>query len=120
MKPHTVYLSGPMTGLPNLNKEEFDKVANLIAKVTGHKVIVPHTTTEGLDLHPINDYKKALREAMKALINEADELVMLPQSEFSFGATAEALLARQLDIPVTPVAAYFKKHGHVLPVGVQE
>ena len=91
----TIYLSGPMTGLPDFNRPTFyTKAAELRAK--GYEVICPP------ELPGEDDHKPWLwfmRRDIKALM-DADALAMLPGWRKSKGASLEAQIGLGLGLPI--------------------
>lgn len=86
-----IYLSGPMTGLPEYNYPLFHKVAAEL-RALGHVVYNPAEFPHKgpLDNFPI---RKAFAEHCKFICEEADTIVLLPGWKKSKGATTEAGLA---------------------------
>lgn len=101
----TIYLSGPITGLPQNNYKEF-ALAQERVEALGYKVLNPHEFFEGKDTrqwdHP--DFMRVcIAEMMKA-----DLIVTLPGWEHSIGAKMEVDIARILNIEVTNYIILFK------------
>lgn len=88
-----VYISGPITGLPGLNKTAFDSAAAEL-KAVGFEPIVPHEITA-----PGDTWEEAMRSCIRAMM-DADAVVMLRGWEGSKGAKIEYDLARAVGIPV--------------------
>lgn len=92
----TIFLSGPMTGLPGYNYPAFAAAAwDLRAR--GRHVVSPHELHDGKTNLPYIYY---LRHDLKALL-ECTELVVLPGWRNSFGAQLEVRVAAALDMPIT-------------------
>ena len=100
-----LYLSGPITGLPDYNKPAFAE-ATAKLEAHGHIVLNPHTVCVDLSAHscqlpctpselelPWADY---LRADLVAMLTKCDALAMLPGWENSRGASLEAYIAKQL------------------------
>ena len=89
-----LYLSGPMTGLPDYNFPAFEQARDRI-RMMGHEVICPAEAgqVEGWEWR---DYMK--RDILMML--EADSLVVLPGWEDSRGARLEVHLASALGMTV--------------------
>lgn len=87
-KTRTIYLSGPMTGLPGLNYERFREVAAKL-RASGHVVYNP-ADFEHVGPFPI---RQAFAEYTAFICNRACTIVMLEGWENSKGATAERALA---------------------------
>ncbi|WP_421323252.1 DUF4406 domain-containing protein [Aeromonas veronii] len=87
-----IYIAGPMSGLPNFNRDAFDK-ESLRLQSLGHVALNPAILPDGLEQH---EYMAICIEMVKM----ADQLVLLPNWERSAGATAEHALAIKLGKPV--------------------
>ena len=87
----TYYISGPMSGVPGLNRPSFEVAANYIER-RGHVVILPawHETL----------YKNALTMDVQNICRHADALYMLHGWEHSLGARAEHAVAVALNLPI--------------------
>lgn len=103
----TIYLCGPLSNMPGLNKDEFLK-AEMFLKEQGFKVINPHDLIEGLDLHPENDYEAILKICVSEMITTAHEVVTLKDAINSPFASREVTIARLMNIPVSPITKYIK------------
>ena len=87
-----VYLSGPMTGLPDYNRPEFNRVAAILRDM-GHEVFNPAEAEQ-----PIL-YRVALASGLMWICEEADGIVSLRGSADSPGARAEIEVAAACEIP---------------------
>lgn len=88
-----VYITGPVTGLPNDNREAFELASRAVRK-SGHEAIVPHEVVpSGTEWLP------AMRLCIRAMM-DAEALLALIDWEESRGASAEVCLAAALGIPV--------------------
>lgn len=91
-KPYTgtkrVYVSGPMTGIENDNKEAFAEASEALRE-RGYMVCNPHDTSTLLGKLTHAEY---LRFDFERVL-EADFLVALPGWEQSLGALSEILMA---------------------------
>lgn len=99
----TVYLSGPMTGLPDFNFPAFEE-ATAALRAIGVVVLSPHEhdleggfdpSSEGEDF----DLRAALEWDVAAVIR-SDAVVVLPGWQSSPGCTVEVAIAAAMDIPV--------------------
>jgi hypothetical protein len=88
-----MYLSGPMTGVPEWNHPLFHRVAAEF-RLGGFEVCSP---AEFFDGDTTLERKVYMREAVKYLL-DADTVVLLPGWENSEGARLEAKIATQLDL----------------------
>lgn len=89
-----IYLSGPITGIPNYRRR-FGIVA-CRAEACGHTVINPSVETEGLTPR---DYMRISLARLEA----ADELWLLPGWQNSKGATIEKLYAEYIELPIKEI-----------------
>ncbi|MFM5187457.1 DUF4406 domain-containing protein [Aeromonas caviae] len=80
-----IFISGPMSGLPNFNRDAFNAEAHRLLGL-GHVALNPAILPDGLEQH---EYMAICIEMVKM----ADQLVMLPGWERSAGARAEHALA---------------------------
>ena len=94
-----IYLSGPMSGLPELNYPEFANVTERL-RSAGRTVLSPH------EVKPQANWEGYMREAL-ALLLRCENIVMLPGFEKSEGAKIEFTLARQLKMRV----GYWRGYG---------
>lgn len=93
-KTYDIYISGGVTGLLGMNREKFNRVADLLRKV-GLTVFNP-AEIKG-DEHW--DWSDFMREAIRGQM-QCHAIFLLEGHERSKGATVELELARQLDMPV--------------------
>lgn len=95
MKLKRVYLSGPMTGLPDMNFPLFNKAAATL-RAKGMEVVNP---AEICADQP-GSWEKFMREDIKALC-DCDMIVLLPGWESSKGAHLELHIAHRVGLEVT-------------------
>lgn len=86
-----VYLSGPMTGLPNFNRDTFTRVKRIVA-ATGATVISPADLPD----HP--SWEHQIRKCIR-FVADSTKILMLPGWENSKGALLEHLVACQVMVP---------------------
>ncbi|CRM05332.1 DUF4406 domain-containing protein [Pseudomonas sp. WP001] len=88
-----IYLSGPMTGLPDLNFPAF-------ASMTDSLRAGGHTVTNPAELNPDGgSWNDCMRRDIAALM-ECDTVATLPGWEHSKGACLEVLIAKRLGMTV--------------------
>ena len=102
MNRPTLYLSGPMSGLPDNNYPAFHAAAAQL-RAAGYTVINPAELGLPPGLEWI-DYMRACITAM--MLGKAEAMAMLPGWRRSDGALAEWDLARRLGFPVDLVDAW--------------
>lgn len=89
-----MYLSGPMSGLPDFNYPTFRRIA---ADLTSRGYVVSNPADNGLpDGLSWEDY---IRTDIRMLL-DCDAVVVLPGWETSRGASLEVTIARALGMPV--------------------
>lgn len=98
MNQFTIYIAGPMTGLPSLNFDAFFEAERQL-KAAGYAVLNPADRAGRTAGQPWSWY---LRKGVQDVTN-ADGLAMLPGWEESTGAQLELYVARALDIPYVTV-----------------
>lgn len=90
-----IYLSGPMTGLPDWNFPEFNRVAKKL-RALGAVVLNPAETDGGNNTsHPRKYYMRFDIE----LLLKANSIVVLDGWQKSRGAKVETDIAKELDLP---------------------
>lgn len=106
----TIYISGPISKMPNGNFHEFAAVEEKL-NAMGHQTINPHTICK--DINP-NDFLTAkdfwnacMRQCLNIMCQKAQEVVTLDGWEQSEGAQLEVYNARKLDIPVHSTVNFF-------------
>lgn len=95
--PTTVYISGKITGMPNLNKHKFDAAEKHLT-MYGYDAINPHKLPDNHD----KSWESYMRECTKALSN-VDMVVVLDCWKHSRGAVREVMMAKFLGIPVVDI-----------------
>jgi hypothetical protein len=90
-----IYISGPMTGIPEFNHPAFNKVAKILRQ-EGAIVFNPAEAFEGKKDLPRHEY---MRKDIKQLL-EAEAIVMIEGWEQSKGARLELEIAKEINIPV--------------------
>lgn len=96
-----LYLSGPMTGLPNLNREAFNKAAKAL-RTKGYKVVNPPELDRN---EPQRSWEGCLRRDIKHLM-ECEIVATLPRWTKSKGANLEIYIAKMLKYKIHPVNYY--------------
>jgi hypothetical protein len=98
----TIYVAGPMTGIPEFNFPLFHRVSDELRE-GGWDVRNPAETPPPPQLREHTDdpkvWKYYLREALRLLL-ECDAILLLPGWEDSKGAQLELHVARALQMPV--------------------
>ncbi|TCK39665.1 uncharacterized protein DUF4406 [Paraburkholderia sp. BL8N3] len=93
-----IYVSGPMTGLPDLNKPAFNAEAARL-RAEGHEVVNPAEVDLGPDAEWLDYMKVDI-----ALMCPCDMIFMLPGWEKSEGARMERRIAMDLKLRVVYAA----------------
>lgn len=96
-----LYLSGPMTGLPNNNYKEFNKWAHFFRQ-RGHQVLNPAENDGGSQ-----DKSRAfyMRLDVESLL-QVQGIILLQGWEMSKGVKFELAVAHELEIPVYDVETF--------------
>lgn len=108
------YICGPITGLPNLNIEEFRAVETLLTEL-GYQAIVPHDLFEGIDTSEFKheDYMKVCKHEIRT--GNYDYIIVLQGWKDSEGSRQEIELADELGLTVkmaaNELAAYALRHA---------
>jgi hypothetical protein len=108
MNRPTLYLSGPMSGLPDNNYPAFHAAANQLRGV-GYTVISPAEKDQDLTA----PWAQHLRRDIALMMAHCTAVATLPGWEHSKGAQLEVHIARELGWPVWPLQAW-------LEIGAQE
>lgn len=87
-----IYLSGPMTGYPKLNRPLFLKMANRLRK-RGYKVINPAEFSDGL-------WSTCLTRDLILMLLFCNKIAVLPKWKKSKGALLETHVGAQLGMPI--------------------
>lgn len=93
----TIYISGPMSNLPDLNFPAFNEAAEKL-RAKGHSVINPAEINPDAGMA----WEQCMRADIKALC-DCDTLATLPGWERSKGAHLEVHIAHRLGIEITSV-----------------
>jgi hypothetical protein len=92
-----IYLSGPMRGLPDLNRKAFTEAA-MVLGYGGHEVWDP--TDEDQEGTQTSTFDYCIRRDVRLIMEKCNAMVVLPGWSKSQGATLEVLLALALNYPV--------------------
>lgn len=104
MKNKKLYLSGPMTGIKDLNVPAFAKAAKKLRRA-GYVVVNPPE----LDAIESKDtWEGCLRRDLKYVV-ECDAIATLPRWTKSRGANLEIHVGRALSMPVHTVAWFLER-----------
>lgn len=96
MKKRIIYLSGPMTGLPEFNYPAFHSAAGRLRNA-GHHVYNPAEYVHNEAEFPL---RRAFAEYSAFICLRADTIVLLPGWENSLGVSAELALAKNCKLDV--------------------
>lgn len=89
----TIYISGPMTGIENLNRDMFDEAESLLREC-GENPINPHNFPEQ------KSYEDYLLLDLEMIAMAADAIALLPGWEKSHGAKKELKTAIELGLEI--------------------
>lgn len=108
----TLYLAGPMTGLPDYNRPAFHDAAAQL-RAAGFAVLNPAET----ELPPGQDsWANYMRAGLRQVL-EADALALLPGWDRSNGAQLERHVATRLGLACYPWAAWLRNGWELLIPG---
>jgi len=93
----TIYISGPMSGIENLNRSAFERAEKKI-QAMGHIALNPHRFPE------LETYEDYLLFDMEVIAMAADAIALLPGWENSQGSKRELAVAIQKGIEVMLIA----------------
>lgn len=88
-----IYVAGPVTGMPDLNRRAFDEAADRLG-AAGHTPLLPHWFVS-----PDASWSTAMRRCVETLV-KCDGVALLPGWERSRGADVECSLAAAIGMPV--------------------
>ena len=91
MKKIKVYIAGPISGMPDLNKPEFADMADKLRKA-GFDAVNPHETCEGIE-----GWVECMKADIKQLM-DCDYIILLDGWNNSRGCRIEIALCRELGI----------------------
>lgn len=94
-----VYISGPMTGYPALNRRSFEMAAADLA-ILGHEPVDPGDAEV-----PEETWAAYLRADLRMLL-DCEAVAVLPGWEASRGAALEVHVAHQLGMTVLPISQW--------------
>lgn len=97
--PKKIYISGPISEMPDGNRAEFARVEAKL-KSFGFDVVNPHNLFEAVETNGFK-WRDFMNECLKALTG-CDEVVTLAGWDMSRGAKLEVHIARALDMEVIP------------------
>lgn len=104
-----LYLSGPMSGLPEFNYPAFEEATQCL-RAAGYDVVSPHELDREAGVDPNVEFTHTDRiAAMKRdliAVLESDGVAVLPAWKASTGAQAEVATAHSISLPVQYVEAW--------------
>lgn len=99
-----LYLSGPMTGVPDLNRPAFTKAAKALRK-KGYSVVNPPELDKN---DPQRSWEGCLRRDISHEM-KCKAIATLPRWKKSRGANLEIYIGKSLKLPIHPVSHYLKR-----------
>ena len=99
-----IYLSGPMTGLPDYNRPAFNEVAKEL-RAQGKSVFNPADIGPKENIMPRAWY---MRKDLEGLMS-SDSIYVLPGWDTSEGARLEVAIAKELELPIIFTTTLKKK-----------
>jgi len=105
-----IYISGPMTGLPDYNFAAFEAAEKLLRKtVPSAEIINPHELSRGVDQHNA-EWEDYLKLDLRAML-DCDTVVILPGWHNSKGALLEIHVATSVNIPIVCLE-FFERYAN--------
>lgn len=101
MKNNRLYLSGPMSFLPDLNRPAFNKAAKALRR-KGYRVVNPPELDRN---EPQRSWEGCLRRDIAYLL-KCNSVATLPNWKKSRGANLEIYIAKALKYSIHPVRFY--------------
>lgn len=101
-----IYISGPMSNMPNNNVPAFNKAAKALRK-KGYRVVNPAELDKG---EPCRTWEDCLRRDIRHLTSCTD-IATLPGYKKSRGATLEIYIGKALSFAVHPLNYYLKRRN---------
>ena len=96
----TIYISGPMSDLPDLNREAFSATASILVE-RGYRVVNPHDLTpERLPVEKDEEFYERCMAIDIAELEHCDGIFLLPGWQASKGALREYKRAIELGLEV--------------------
>ena len=99
-----LYIVGPVTGRPNLNREAFADAARALSEA-GHFPSIPHRNVPS-----DAPWEDAMRTSIRAMLR-CDGVARLPDWRSSNGARIESKLALDVGMPVKDVAEWCREES---------
>lgn len=97
-----IYIAGPVTGKPDLNRPAFESAA-VCLEAAGHTPIVPHWFVP-----PYAEWQTAMRRSIETLV-KCDGVALLPGWQGSKGARIERSLALDLGMDVREILEWMER-----------
>lgn len=103
MTEQTLYVSGAISGMPDLNRQKFAEATKRLRGM-GHIVINPHEICDGL---PPEEWENCMRRCIAKLM-EAHTLILLDDWKQSRGAKIECDVAVKIGINIFNYSDFLK------------
>lgn len=101
----SLYLSGPITGMPELNKPAFDELREVLRPLFKN-VLVPHDFFDGVDTEGWT-WQQYMRTCIRELVT-ADAIFLMSGWASSRGAKLEAHIAEQIGLQAFSQSMFFQ------------
>lgn len=99
-----IYISGPMSNMPENNVPAFNRAAKAL-RAKGYKVVNPAELDKG---EPCNSWNDCLRRDIRAL-SVCTDIAVLPGWTESKGASLEVHIGKELGFDIADVDYYLKR-----------
>ena len=105
-----IHISGPMTGIEDMNRPLFNEVANSL-RMQEHEVFNPAEIDKKLS------YRAAMMMNLNYICLEAEAVCLLPGCEKSKGSMAERMTAVACGIDIFTLIKRPGKYGNIWRIG---
>lgn len=103
-----VYVSGPITGVADLNRDAF-KAAETALRVHGYDPLNPHEVIPNSDTA---SWEECLRADIAALVTECDGIALIDGWETSRGSKLEIQVGMALNMKVQPIQSWLEEEPY--------
>ncbi|MBF4578927.1 DUF4406 domain-containing protein [Frigoribacterium sp. VKM Ac-2530] len=102
----TVYVAGPMSGLPDFNYPAFNEAAQML-RDTGYRVLNPVDSEEENHSGGPETWDWYMRHALR-MVTQADGIALLDGADTSRGARLEQQVGKEIGLDIRPLAEWLQ------------
>jgi len=103
MRPKKLYVSGPMTGIPEHNHPAFNEAAKKL-RGAGYEIVNPAELDGETQMEWVDCLRRDIHEVV-----ECEGIATLPGWQDSKGASLEVHIAKELGLEVYPVEHFLEE-----------